>query len=149
MATNTKPDGYTNVTPIFVLDGAEKFIDFARNAFGASERLRMPLPDGKLAHAELMIGDSVIMVADATNEWPKATCSIHLYVDNIDETYKKALAAGAQSTMEPVNMFYGDRTGGVMDPFGNSWSLATHIEDVSDEESERRFQEWTKSMAAQ
>jgi PhnB protein len=139
MAVKPIPDGYHSVTPMFVVDGAGRLIDFLNQAFGAAERLRMPMPDGSVAHAELTLGDSVVMVADATPEWPAQGCSVHLYVEDVDATYNRALQAGATSTMEPEDRFYGDRAAAVRDPFGNSWSLATHIEDVPEDEMMRRM----------
>ena len=139
MAVKPIPDGYPRVTPVLVVEGAGKLLDFMKAAFGAQERMRMPTPDGKVAHAEVSIGDSVIMVADATPQFAPAQGNIHLYVEGVDDVFKRALAAGAKSEMEPADQFYGDRSGSVRDQFGNLWSIATHIEDVSDEEMMKRM----------
>jgi uncharacterized glyoxalase superfamily protein PhnB len=139
MAINAIPDGYHSVTPMLVVEGAGRLIDFLKQAFGAEQRFLMPMPDGSIGHAELTIGDSVVMVSDATPEWPAVSCSVHLYVQDVDTTHKRAIEAGATSKMEPEDRFYGDRAAAVQDPLGNLWSLATHIEDVSDEEMERRM----------
>ncbi len=141
MAVKAIPDDYHAVTPFLTVDGAGKLIDFMKAAFGAEERMRMPMPDGTVAHAELTIGDSVIMVSDATPEFPAMPGSIHLYVENCDATYKKAVAAGANSQMEPKDQFYGDRSANVTDPAGNRWSIATHIEDVGEEDMMKRMSE--------
>jgi PhnB protein len=124
---------------MLIADGAARVIEFLKQAFGAEQRFLMPLPDGSIAHSEFTIGDSVIMVADATPEWPAVGCSVHLYVEDVDAVYKRALEAGATSKMAPEDRFYGDRAAAVQDPAGNLWSLATHVEDVSDEEVERRM----------
>ncbi len=141
MAVKAIPDDYHAVTPFLTVDGAGKLIDFMKEAFGAQERMRMPMPDGKVAHAELTIGDSVIMVSDATPEFSAMPGSIHLYVEDCDATFKKAVAAGARSQMEPKDQFYGDRSANVTDPAGNRWSIATHIEDVGEEDMMKRMSE--------
>lgn len=142
MAVKPIPDDYHTLTPFLTVDGADKLIDFMKSAFGAEERLRMPMPDGKVAHAELTIGDSVVMVSDATPEFTPMPGSIHVYVEDCDAIYKKALAAGAKSTMEPADQFYGDRSANIVDPLGNRWSIATHIEDVGDDEMMKRMAEF-------
>jgi PhnB protein len=135
------PDGYSSVTPMLVVDGAAKLIDFIKETFGAQERMRMPAPDNKVGHAELTLGDSVIMVADATPQFSSSGVGgLHVYVEDVDAVYKKALSAGATSEMEPENQFYGDRSATVVDAFGSRWSIATHVEDVSEEEVMRRMQ---------
>jgi PhnB protein len=139
MAVKPIPDGYHSVTPMIVAEGAGKLIDFMKQAFDAEERLRMPMPGGSVAHAELTIGDSVVMVSDATPQWPAVGCSVHLYVEDVDAVYKRALEAGATSRMAPEDRFYGDRAAAVEDPSGNLWSLATHIEDVAEDEMVRRM----------
>ena len=133
------PDEYHNVTPSLIVNGAGKLIDFMTQAFGAQERMRFPMPDGSVGHAELTIGDSVVMLSDATQEFPAAQSFIHLYAENVDDVYRKALAAGATSLREPRDEFYGDRSAVVADQFGNRWSIATHIEDVSEDEMQRRM----------
>lgn len=136
-----RPEGYPSVIPSLVVEDAGKLIDFIVEAFGATERLRMPMPDGKIAHAELELGDSVIMIGEASPQWPAGQGTLMLYVDDADATYNKALAAGATSNMEPADQFYGDRSAAVVDAWGNRWTVSTHIEDVSEEEMERRMAE--------
>jgi uncharacterized glyoxalase superfamily protein PhnB len=139
MAVKPIPDGYHSVTPYLVLENASAFIDFAKQALDAEERMRMPQPDGKIGHAELSIGDSVVMLSDASAEFPPMPAMIHLYVEDADAVYKRAIAAGASSVREPADQFYGDRSAGVKDAFGNQWYFATHVEDVSPEEMEKRM----------
>jgi len=154
MPAKAIPEGYHSITPYLAVDDASGAIDFYKRAFGAEERVRMPTPDGKVAHAELAIGDSLIMLSDPFGEGqvksPKAlggsTTGIFLYTADVDATYKQALDAGATSTQEPEVMFWGDRFARVTDPYGHSWQLATHVEDVSPEEMERRSQEAMASM---
>lgn len=131
------PDGYHSVTPYLVVDGAAKLIDFAKQAFGAEEMFRMPAPQDTIGHAEIRIGDSVVMLADAGPENPPRPANLLLYVDDCDSTYRKALAAGGTSEREPTDQFYGDRTAGV-DACGIRWWIHTHVEDVSPEEMEKR-----------
>ncbi len=139
MAVPHIPDGYHSVTPFIVTQGADGVLDFLKNAFGAQERIRMDTPDGKVAHAEVTVGDSVIMVAEATAQFPPMPAFIHLYVEDVDGTYQRTLSLGATTKTEPEDQFYGDRAANVIDPFGNYWPLATHVEEVSDEEMQRRL----------
>ena len=136
------PDGYHAVTPYFVVKGAAAAIDFYKKAFGAKELFRMPSPDGKVMHAEITIGDSRIMLADeavAAAKGPSGTVSSnYLYVEDIDTTFKQAVKAGAKETMPVQDMFWGDRTGKLTDPFGQRWQLATHKEDLTPQEIEER-----------
>jgi uncharacterized glyoxalase superfamily protein PhnB len=138
MAVKPIPEGYHTVTPYILVDGASKFIGFLKQAFNATEKLCMKLPDGKVSHAELWIEDSAVMVADPRPGAETSTGSFYLYVPDTDMVYQKALQAGATSTLEPMDQFYGDRNAGVKDPFGNTWWIATHIEDVTPEEIEKR-----------
>lgn len=139
MAVKAIPDGFHSVNSYLVVDGADKFIDFLKQAFGAEEIERLSRPDGKIAHAEVRIGDSIIMLGEAGgDEWKPTSAAIYLYVNDADATYKSALEAGAVSLMEPVDQFYGDRNANVKDPFGNLWFIATHVEDVSPEELTKR-----------
>lgn len=138
MAVQPVPEGRAHIMPILTVDGAAKFIDFMEEAFGAVEKERHDGPGGAIMHAELTIGPSIIMTSDANSEFPASPARLQLYVDDIDAVYKRALAAGATSLREPADQFYGDRSGGVQDAFGNQWWLATHIEDVSPEEIRRR-----------
>lgn len=149
------PEGYHTITPYLAVDSATEAIDFYKRAFGAKERVRMDGPQGSIMHAELEIGDSLIMLSDpfpqASTTPPKqlggTTVSIFAYVDDIDSVYKQAIDAGASSLMEPDDMFWGDRFGSVQDPFGHSWTIATHVEDVSPEEMEKRSEEFMSQMA--
>jgi PhnB protein len=141
MAVKPIGDGYHSVTPYLVVEGAEKLLTFVKLAFGAEETVRMPGPGGSIGHAEVRIGDSTVMLADATERSPALAAMLHLYVDDCDATYGRALDAGATSVRELKDEFYGDRMGGVRDAFGNQWYLATHVEDVSDEEMAKRAQE--------
>ncbi len=139
MAVKPIPEGYHTFTPYFVVEGASNFIDFVKNAFGGQELYRFPAPGGKVGHAEMRVGDSVLMLADTTAEFSPSKMVSYLYVPDVDATYKKALAAGARSQREPANQFYGDRVGTVTDRWGNTWSIGTHVEDVPPDEMERRM----------
>ena len=131
------PEGYHAVTPFLVLKDAHRAIEFYKRAFGAEERFRMPTPDGKVAHAELQIGDSDVMLSEAIQE-PVTSASMYLYVPNVDAVCQRAVAAGAEAAMPPTDMFWGDRFGRVVDPFGVRWGIATHKEDLSPQEIGRR-----------
>ena len=141
------PDGYTSVTPYLIVDGAAAALEFYSKAFGAKEVLRFPAPGGRIGHAEIMIGDSHVMLADEHPEMgirgPKAIggspISIMLYVEDVDAVAKQAEAAGAKITRPVADQFYGDRTGGLEDPFGHTWYVATHVEDMSEEEMQKRM----------
>lgn len=143
------PEGYPRVCPVLVVDGAADAITFMSEVFDATERLRMPAPGGGVAHAEVAIGDSVVMLADANPEWglqdPGAVggspVSLHVYVEDADAVFAKAIAAGAKELKPPTDHFYGDRSGEFEDPFGHRWSVSTHIEDVPNEEMARRAAE--------
>ena len=148
MSTKHTPDGYHPITATFCVDGAQKFVDFLEQVFEAKERFRMDGPGGRIMHAELAIGDSVIMLGDATPEWPAKSNSLYVYVDDVDTTYKRAIQAGATSVREPTNQFYGDRSASVTDPFGNSWVIATRVEDVPPDELKKRAEEFQKKFAA-
>lgn len=138
MAVKPIPDGYHTVTPYLSILGAGTLIDFLLRAFDAREIHRHTLPDGSIGHAAVRIGDSIVMMADARNEWKPMPSAIYLYVNDTDAAYERALSAGATSLMEPADQFYGDRNAGVRDPVGNYWWIATHIEDVSPEELAKR-----------
>jgi len=149
MAANYMPDGYHSVTPYLTVRGADKVIDFLKKAFGA-EVSHEPIkrPDGSIMHAQLLIGDSRVMIAEE-NEMAKATpATLYLYVANADSAYQRAIKAGGTSVMEPTDMFYGDRSGGVKDPSGNSWFIATHKEDVAPKELARRAEEFYRKNKA-
>jgi uncharacterized glyoxalase superfamily protein PhnB len=136
MAVKPVPDGYHNVTPILLVEGAAELIDFTNQAFGAQEIMRVPGPAG-LMHAEVQIGDSRIMMADA-GDMPPTPGNLYLYLEDVDSVYESALKAGATSMQEPTDHFYRDRSAGVRDRFGNQWWIATHTEDVSPAELKRR-----------
>ena len=143
------PDNYPRVTPYLHVDGAAEAIDFYSKVFGASERGRMAGPDGKVGHAEIELGGSLIMLADEAPDFgalgPKSVggtpVTIHVYVEDVDATHQTALDAGASEIRAPENQFYGDRGGQFEDPFGHRWSIATHVEDVPPEEMEKRAAE--------
>jgi PhnB protein len=137
MAVKAIPEGYHSVTPSLVVNGAAKFIEFVKESFGAEEAFRMPSPTGEILHAEVRIGDSVVMLNDALQQPPTAS-SLFLYVSDVDRVYQRALKAGATSVSEPANMFWGDRMAQVRDDFGNQWAIATHVEDVPPEEMQKR-----------
>ncbi len=148
MAPNVSPvpPGYNSVTPYLVVSDAAKAIEFYKQAFGATEVSRMEGPHGKIGHAELRIGNSMLMLSDEMPGWGNPSpatlggspVSLFLYLEDVDSVYSRALQAGAQSTMEPTDQFWGDRYGKIIDPFGHNWGLATHVEDVSPEEIARR-----------
>ncbi len=149
------PEGYHSVTPYLCVDDAAEAIEFYKQAFGATERMRMPAPDGRIAHAELEIGDSVIMLADPFPQSPHkppkelggTSTAVFVYVEDVDEVVQQAAHAGAAITMPVEDMFWGDRFGAVADPFGHSWQIATHKEDVSPEEMAARAEEAMASLA--
>jgi PhnB protein len=144
-----RPEGYPQVTPYLIVDGADAAIGFYTETFGATERMRMDGPDGKVGHAELEIGDGLVMLADENPDMgarsPKSVggtpVTIHVYVDDVDAAFEAALAAGATELRAVENQFYGDRSGQFEDPFGHHWNVATHVEDVPPEEMERRAAE--------
>lgn len=150
------PAGYHSVTPYLIVRGAADAIDFYKRAFGATEAMRMQGPNGKIGHAEIRIGDSAIMLAD---EYPDmgyrspqslggAGVSLMIYVEKVDETFNRALAAGAKELRAIVDQFYGDRSGTLQDPFGHVWTVSTHVEDVPPEEMRRRSEEFLKNAQA-
>jgi PhnB protein len=140
------PNGYHNVTPYLIVDGAAKAIDFYKKVFGATEKMRMPSPGGKVGHAELTLGDSMIMLADehpemgarAPHAYGGSAVSLMLYVPDVDATVATAIAGGAKVVRKVENQFYGDRMGTIDDPFGHRWYVATHVEDVPPEEMAKR-----------
>lgn len=138
MPVDPIPAGYPTIIPYLIVPDAAKLIDFLKAAFGAAEVRRTSRADGTIMHAEVTIGDSRIMMGEASEQWKAMPGSIHLYVADCDATYARAMAAGAASVFSPMNQFYGDRMGGVRDHTGTVWWIATHIEDVSDEEIARR-----------
>jgi PhnB protein len=142
------PDGYHTATPYLIVQGAARAIEFYKKAFGATELYRLADPGGRVGHAEIKIGDSPIMLADEHPEMgarsPQAfggsPVSLLLYVEDVDAVFSRAVAAGAQVRRPVKDQFYGDRAGTLVDPFGHSWTVATHKEDVSSEEVQRRFE---------
>ena len=138
MAVKPIPDGYHSVTPYLTVEGASGLIEFLKNAFGAEVTHRMARPDGTIGHAEVRIGDSAVMLGDAQGPFNPVASTLYLYVEDTDAVYKRAMDAGGTSVMAPVDQFYGDRNAAVKDPCGNHWCIATHIEDVTSEELQRR-----------
>jgi uncharacterized glyoxalase superfamily protein PhnB len=141
MANQVKPvpEGRHTVIPYIVVPGVAKLIDFAKQAFGATEVYVSKLPDGSVMHAEIKIGDSIIMMGEGGATFKTFLAMLHLYMDDVDAVYQRAIQAGGKSLREPTDQFYGDRSGAVEDAFGNQWWIATHIEDVTPEEIERRM----------
>jgi PhnB protein len=153
MSVNPIPDGYHSVTPYLIVDGAAEAIRWYGEALGAVEVLRLPMGD-KVAHAEIRIGNSHVMLSD---EWPDhgklgpkarggATSGLNVYLEDVDAAFARALAAGAIVERPVEDQFYGDRSGTIVDPFGHSWTLSTHIEDLSEEEIQQRMAAWSKEM---
>ena len=138
------PEGYRTITPYLNVKGASDAIAFYKKAFGAEERVRLPGPDGSIMHAELKIGDSMVMLTDAIR-FPPTTASIHVYAPDIDKWWTRATEAGAKVVMPIADQFWGDRWGVVSDAWGNQWSLAQHIEDVPGEEMGKRAAEAMKN----
>jgi PhnB protein len=149
MAVKPIPDGYHSITPYLIVSGASSAIDFYKKVFAATEIMQLPGPGGKVMHAEIKIGDSMVMLAD---EFPEmniqgpesiggSPVGICLYVEDADTTFKRAIDAGATEERPLQDQFYGDRSGTVVDPFGHKWTICTHIEDLSPEEIEKRMAE--------
>ena len=147
------PEGFHSITPYLVVQDGARAIEFYKRAFGAAEIMRMNGPDGNVAHAEIKIGDSIVMLggspANASLRSPQtlggSTVSMFLYLENVDTVFGNALAAGAKQVQPPTDMYWGDRYGQLTDPFGHAWSLATHIEEVAPEEMSKRMQEAAKA----
>ena len=156
MAVQPVPDGYNTVSPYLAVEDAATAIDYYKKAFGATERVRMEAPDGKIGHAELEIGDSIVMLADPfpqastkpPHELGGTSAGVFLYVEDVDAVVKRAVDAGASVTMEVADQFWGDRFGTVTDPFGHVWSVATHIEDVPPAEMAERAKAAMAAMAS-
>ena len=155
MRVQARPEGYHSVTPYLLVDNAKEAIEFYSKAFNAKELFRLPMGD-KIGHAEIMIGDSHVMLSD---EWPDmnlrgpkarggATASMMVYVDDVDAMFAQALKAGGAIEQNLANQFWGDRTGTLVDPFGHRWMLATHVEDVPPEEMERRMASFSDQQPA-
>jgi len=145
------PEGYHSVTPYLIIRDAARAIDFYKKAFGAIEVMRMPAPGGKIGHAEILIGDSHVMLADESPEMghrsPQTVggtpVALMIYLENADEVFGKAVAGGAKVKQAVEDKFYGDRSGSVEDPFGHIWHISTHTEDISPEEMEKRAAAYT------
>jgi len=154
--TKPIPDGYRTATPYLIVKGAAEAIEFYKRAFGATEMLRMADPQGKVGHAEIKIGDSVIMLADehpamgyrGPHSIGGSSVSILLYLEDVDAVFERAVKAGAKAQRPVMNQFYGDRSGTLEDPFGHVWTVATHVEDVAPEEMKRRAEAAMKSGRA-
>ncbi len=134
------PERYHSVTPYLVVQGVPKLLEFMKQTFNSTELERVPRPDGTISHAEVRIGDSVVMMGEANAQAKPMPTMLYVYVEDVDAVYKRALRAGAKSVRELKDEFYGDRAGGVEDPVGNQWWIATHKEDVSPEELRRRME---------
>lgn len=148
------PEGYHSISPSLTCSDAARAIEFYKNVFGAIETVRMPSPDGKISHAELKIGDSIIFLNDEMGPMAEVSSgaprmSLFLYVENADKTFTRAVAAGAQIDMALENQFWGDRYGKVTDPFGHQWGIATHVEDVAPEEIGKRAAAFFAKAAGQ
>lgn len=147
MPVKAVPDGYHSVTPYLIVDGAARAIDFYKLAFGATELLRVPDGQGRVMHSELKIGDSIIMLADepvngaykSAQTLGGTPVSLMIYIEDVDTVFARAISAGAKEVRAVQDQFYGDRSGNLVDPFGHAWTVATHVEDVSQEEMERRM----------
>lgn len=133
--------GYHTITPFLYVEGIPKLITFLKEAFGAEELMQQKASDGAIMHAEVKIGDSIVMMSERSVNYPTMPCMLYFYADDVDGTYKKALAAGATMHRKPEDQFYGDRSGAVTDPSGNLWWISKHVEDVSLEEIQRRMKE--------
>lgn len=148
--TNPIPDGFNTVTPHLIIEGAAEAIEFYKKAFGAQELFRMPGPDGAIMHAEIQIGNSRVMVAQAMPDWGTngakhfggSPVCVHLYVEDVDSVMKTAAEAGAEVTMPAQDTFWGDRYGKLSDPFGHVWSVATHVKDMTPEEIAKAQEEF-------
>lgn len=148
MATRPIPEGYSTITPYLIITGAEKAIEFYKKVFGATELMRFAQPEGKIGHAEIKIGNSIVMLADESPDMgyrsPESLggsgTGIMLYVEDVDTVFQRAVEAGAKAHQAVKDQFYGDRSGSLIDPFGHMWTVATHVEDVSPEEMQRRME---------
>jgi uncharacterized glyoxalase superfamily protein PhnB len=156
MPAKSPPPGYHSVTPAIIVRGAARAIDFYKRAFGAEEISRMKAPDGSVAHAEIRIGDSVIMLGDENPDWGTSapetlkgvTGSLHIYVDDADAAFNRAVKAGATVSAPMEDAFWGDRYGKITDPFGHQWGIATRTRELSPEEMQKAGEEWMANAAA-
>lgn len=138
MSVEPIPRDYHTITPFLMVDGATRLIEFLRIAFQATELMKFLEPDGRVMHAQVKIGDSIVMMGDAKKGYPPMPVVLYLYVTDVDATYRAAMDAGAESVTEPMDQFWGDRVAGIKDPAGNTWWIASHVEDVDLEELTRR-----------
>jgi PhnB protein len=148
MAVNFKPDGYNSLTPFFMLEDCMEFESFITKVFDAKPFDVTRKADGTIMHGDYIIGDSHLMFAAASEQYPVISQMVYVYVEDVDAVYKKAVEAGGESLREPTDEFYGDRSCGIMDKCGNQWWIATHVEDVSKDELEKRMSEWMKNKEA-
>ncbi len=132
------PEGYHTVTPFLLVNNAEELIEFIKKAFGGTVDDMMKSDDGSIRHSTVKIGDSLVMISDGTKQYEPMPCMLHLYVEDVDSVYEKAVQAGGISLREPEDQFYGDRSAGIQDKWKNQWWLATHIEDLDDDEMKRK-----------
>lgn len=154
MPVSKIPPGFHTITPSLIVRDAAKAIDFYKKALGAEERMRMASPDGKIGHAELKIGDSIIFLSEESQQMgtksPQtlggSSTYLYLYVEDVDSSFKRAVDAGGKVTMPVTDMFWGDRFGQIVDPFGHSWGLSTHVEDVTEAETEKRAKDFYAQM---
>jgi PhnB protein len=150
MYDKANPEGYHSVTPSLTVRGGAAAIEFYQRAFDAKVHRRMETPDGKIMHAEILLGDSAVMLGDEMPDWGilsplsigGSSCALHIYVTDADAVFAQAIAAGAEVVFPVTDQFWGDRSGRLKDPFGHLWSVATRVEHLSDEEIDRRGQEW-------
>ena len=153
MGVKPIPDGYSSVTPYLIVTGAANALDYYKMAFDAQEIMRMPGPDGKIAHAEIQIGNARLMLADESPQMGHKSpqtiggsgTGLMLYVNDVDDSFQRAVSGGGKVVQEVKNQFYGDRSGTLADPFGHHWTIATHVEDVAPEEMKRRMDEAMKA----
>jgi PhnB protein len=146
MKVNPIPEGCHSITPYLLVPDVGRLIDFLKKAFGAAERAKIARPDGTILHAQVLIGNSILMIGEPQSPYKPLPTMLYLYVLDVDATYKQALAAGGVSTMEPADMFYGDRSGSVKDVAGNTWWIATHKEELTTAQMQERATEFFKKM---
>ena len=138
MAVKAKPSGYNTITPFLYVSNVPRLLKFLKEAFKAEEKMQYLAADGAVMHAEVKIGDSMVMMSERSIDYPEMPCQLYVYVDNCDDVYDQALDAGGTTFREPADQFYGDRTGTFEDPYGHVWHIATHQEDLAPDELARR-----------